>query len=185
MQTDMDYRAKGKIYILPMVEVPESLIEAVVEGLKREYNLKVEVLGEVPLPVDAYNTDRQQYLSLMIIEEIARMDIEGLVLGIAGEDLYAQGLNYVFGEADPEKGVTLISIARLRQEFYGGRPDPERLTERTVKEAVHEVGHLMGIPHCPNPACVMRYSNTLSHTDRKSSELCTLCRRKLSIMSHL
>lgn len=181
----MDYRSKGKIFILPMVKMTEQLIEAVADGLKREYNLQVEVLDEVPLPVDAYNTDRQQYLSIMIIEEIARMDIEGLVLGIAGEDLYAQGLNYVFGEADPGLGVTLISLARLSQEFYGGSPDPNRLTERAVKEAVHEVGHLMGIPHCPNPECVMRYSNTLSHTDRKSSELCSLCKRKLSIVSHL
>jgi archaemetzincin len=181
----MDYRTKGKIYILPMARMPGPLIDAVVEGLRREYRLEVEVLDEIPLPVDAYNTDRQQYLSIMIIEEIARMDIEGLVLGIAGEDLYAQGLNYVFGEADPELGVTLISLARLKQEFYGGSPDPERLIDRAVKEAVHEVGHLMGIPHCPNPECVMRYSNTLSHTDRKSSELCSLCRRKLSILSHL
>jgi archaemetzincin len=181
----MDYRAKGKIYILPMARIPGQVMDAVEEGLKREFRLETEVLDEVPLPVASYNTDRQQYLSIMVIEEIARMDLEGLVLGIAGEDLYAQGLNFVFGEAAPEKGITVISLARLEQEFYGGSPDPERLLERSVKEAVHEVGHLMGISHCPNPECVMRYSNTLSHTDRKSSELCQLCKRKLSILSHL
>jgi archaemetzincin len=181
----MDYRAKGKIYILPMARISKQVIDAVVEGLKREFHLEAEVLDEVPLPVDSYNTDRQQYLSIIVIEEIALMDLKGLVLAIAGEDLYAQGLNFVFGEADPEKGITVISLARLGQEFYGGSPDPERLTERTVKEAVHEVGHIMGISHCPNPECVMRYSNTLSHTDRKSSELCPLCKRKLSLLSHL
>jgi archaemetzincin len=172
-----------KITILPMDGITAEVVEAASRGLGREFGMEAEVHGAVTLPVASFNSDRQQYLSLMIIEEIARMELALPALAICAEDIYAQGLNFIFGEADQEKGIAIISTARLSQEFYGGSPDPERLAERVEKEAVHEVGHLLGIPHCRDPECVMRYSNTLSHTDRKSAVLCPHCRLRLGMKS--
>jgi len=172
-----------EITVQPLDDIPAGVLEAVAQGLDREFGLSSAMRESMPLPISAYNDDRRQYLSIMVIEELERLELEGLVLGIAREDIYAQGLNFIFGEADRERGIALISIARLMQEFYGGSPDPEKLAERAEKEAVHEVGHLLGVPHCKNPECVMRYSNTISHTDRKATCLCPQCKRKLTLMS--
>ncbi len=82
-------------------------------------------------------------------------------------DLTVPGLNFVFGLADPARGAAVISLARLYPEFYGQPRDPRRFKERAVKEAVHELGHLLGLGHCPDPACVMSFSNSLADTDRR------------------
>jgi archaemetzincin len=173
----------SRIFVLPMGDIPEAVLRSAEGGLEREFSLQSEVLAPLPVPVAAFNTDRRQYLSIMIIEEIERL-LEGRpLLAVCNEDIYAQGLNFIFGEADAEKGIAIISTARLSQEFYGGSPDLKRLYERVEKEAVHEVGHLMGIPHCKDSECVMRYSNTISHTDRKSANLCPHCRMRLGLKS--
>ena len=51
---------------------------------------------------------------------------------------------------------------------------------RALKEAVHELGHTLGLAHCPDAGCVMHFSNALVDTDRKGHRLCVVCERKLA-----
>jgi archaemetzincin len=101
-------------------------------------------------------------------------------LGITGADLYAPGLNFVFAIADIEGRRAVISLARLRPQFYGSPPDDALFLQRAVKEAVHELGHTCGLGHCRNPRCVMFFSNTLHDNDVKGPGFCTACRDKLN-----
>ena len=101
------------------------------------------------------------------------------VLGVVDVDLYAADLNFVFGEADPKEGVAVISLARLRQEFYGLAPNESLFHERILKEAVHELGHTYSLGYCPDPACVMHFSNSLKDTDIKKSSFCLKCHPRL------
>ena len=50
---------------------------------------------------------------------------------------------------------------------------------RAFKEAVHELGHTMGLDHCKKKSCVMHLSDTLADTDFKNAEYCRLCLKKL------
>ncbi len=68
--------------------------------------------------------------------------------------------------------ICAIYLPRIRQEFYGLKPDKPLFYQRIVKEAVHELGHSFGLGHCKNIKCVMRFSNSLSDTDIKTSHLC-------------
>ena len=79
----------------------------------------------------------------------------------------------------PRSRAAVISLARLYPEFYGQPRDPGRFKERAINEAVHELGHLLGLGHCPDPACVMAFSNSLADTDRKGPGFCQPCREKL------
>lgn len=94
-------------------------------------------------------------------------------------DLHAEGLNFVFGQADPQAWVAVFSLTRLRDEFYGARANQRKFRSRLVKEAIHELGHTYGLGHCRNPGCVMFFSNRLSDTDRKSADFCAVCRARL------
>jgi archaemetzincin len=98
------------------------------------------------------------------------------ILAICNFDAYSDKLNFVFGEAHLSGKICAIYLPRLRQEFYGLKPDKSLFYQRIVKEAVHELGHAFGLNHCENIKCVMYFSNSLSDTDIKTNHLCNVCK---------
>ena len=132
----------------------------------------------IPIPEEAYNQQRHQYSSTKILirigDHLQSLDADR-VLGVVEADLYAAGLNFVFGEAECPGKVAVISFCRLRPEFYGHSRDSTLFAERSVKEAVHEVGHTLGLSHCHDSSCVMFFSNSISDTDHKGSSFCDRC----------
>jgi len=105
----------------------------------------------------------------------------GKVLGVTAADLYVPHLNFVFGEAYCPGKVAVISINRLRPEFYNEPPDIRLLLSRMSKEAVHELGHTFGLNHCSNSKCVMYFSNSIVDTDAKGSVFCDRCLQNLRL----
>jgi len=168
------------ILLISIGAVDGTIVQALKEDLKSIFEKSVEIGKGIPEPLDAYHVTRNQFLSTSILNAIAKeteYTNHEKVLGVADIDLYVPGLNFVFGEA--RQRVALISVIRLRQEFYGLPPDPHLFQRRVLIEAVHELGHTYGLGHCPNPQCVMFFSNTLTDTDRKGPEFCLKCKPQL------
>jgi len=130
----------------------------------------------------AYDSQRKQYLSSKLLASLKKSEREERVIGIADVDLYVPRLNFVFGEADIVSGTAIVSLCRLRQEYYGLAPDEALFLERATKEIVHELGHTFGLGHCPNNKCVMHFSNSLADTDLKEASFCSRCRPKIMPM---
>jgi archaemetzincin len=170
------------INLVPCGSVPPALLGYLKDGIKKELKADVaQVEQEVGLPSGAYDTRRQQYQAEAFLPLLTpyRPGNNGLVLGITGVDLYVPELNFVFGLADSRQRCAIISLARLQPEFYGLPGNPQLFKERALKEAIHELGHLLGLGHCPNPACIMFFSNSLADTDRKGPGFCSACRSRL------
>ncbi len=127
----------------------------------------------------AYNLKRKQYFSSKLLASLKKSERDERVVGIADVDLYVPRLNFVFGEADIVSGTAIVSLYRLRQEYYGLAPDEALFLERATKEIVHELGHTFGLGHCPNNKCVMHFSNSLADTDLKEAHFCNKCRPKI------
>lgn len=132
----------------------------------------------MPIPQDAYNSSRHQCYSSSILAKIQdyyEKSEADRVLGVTEVDLYVPRLNFVFGEAECPGRTAIISLFRLRPEFYGQSADWNLFMERSAKEAVHEVGHTLGLGHCANSACIMFFSNSILDTDRKKLVFCEKC----------
>mgnify|MGYP001074945395 CR=1 FL=1 len=155
------------------------------EYLKKELGDKFgdcTVGNKIEMPPEAYNPSREQYMSDILLQCLSKIRpgiaAEARILGVAEEDLYSPGLNFVFGQAQFGGRCAVISLKRLDPAFYGMTPDEKIYRLRMVKEAVHELGHVLGIEHCPDRRCVMHFSNSLRDTDVKGDWFCGQCLAK-------
>jgi len=170
------------VALIPLGPVPARVLSALAAAVADTFCCSIES-GYVTLPVpkSAYNPSRRQYWADEVISAL-RSEVRsarGKVLAITEVDLYAPGLNFVFGQAEMCGRFALVSLHRLRPEFYGSPCDEDLLLARARTEAIHELGHTFGLGHCDDPHCVMFFSNSIADSDRKGCRLCPRCRSGL------
>jgi archaemetzincin len=132
------------------------------------------------IPVSTLNKFRNQYRSDLLLDHLEKTH-GGRILGITKDDMYTEGLNFIFGQAKLKGRVAIVSICRLDPSFFHQPRDDELLELRTVKETIHEVGHVLGLSHCNRRGCVMNFSNTFGEVDKKTKYLCDMCKMQLGL----
>jgi len=134
-------------------------IKQISKSIEETFSVEVIYKGSMKPPSCAFNEKRRQYYApalLNLLEEAS--------LWIVDVDIYTNGMNFIFGLAGDGKAV--VSSYRLGN------------IEMIEKEAIHETGHVFGLPHCKN-RCVMQFSNSLMEAMEKPSQLCQECIKKL------
>lgn len=174
---------KMGIHLVSVGEVDRRIVESLRNDLGKIFNQEVSIGKELPEPEGAYHKKRNQYLSTKILKTLMeKIEVPPYekILGMVDRDLYVPELNFVFGEATERAAV--ISLTRLRQEFYHLPEDQTLFQKRALTEAVHELGHTYGLGHCRDSRCVMFFSNSLRDTDRKGPHFCERCKSKLPFL---
>jgi len=162
------------IWILPFGGAGDPPFDALLPGLEaglgERFQDRVETRPGVPDPYDAWDPARRQHLTRAYHRVLAglALPVPGHWLGLTGRDLFLPGMSFVFGEADPERRVAVLSSHRIAA-------SPERLAARLLIEAVHELGHTHGLAHCAEARCVMRFSSRIEDSDGKGPDFCARC----------
>ncbi len=170
------------IQLLPLGNTPHGLMSYLSGELASEFSARCEILRPEPDPPQAFNARRQQYSSTDILAWMTGRVSPGAgqFLAVTAADLCIPILTFVFGEAQLEGPCAVVSTHRLGQEFYGLPPDPALLSSRLLKEAVHELGHTLGLVHCDDYRCAMASSHAVEAIDLKAASLCEVCRAAIS-----
>jgi archaemetzincin len=173
------------IRVIPVGKIQQQILDAVQAELQDRLDARCRLMDKQDVPNESYNQWRKQYNAEVVMNTISRslsgkfIDKNIPTLILTDADLYYSGLNFVFGLEDPEKSTAIVSIARLKPEFYKERPDAKKLLERTVKEVIHEIGHYLGLDHCHNNYCVMCFSPSVQDVDIKDKNFCKECKIKM------
>ncbi len=162
--------------------VRREIVKFLQTELNRTLGFVTNASREEPVPEFAFDPNRNQYHATKILERLKKTKKnEERILGIVDIDLYVPELNFIFGEADIGGIVCIISLVRLRQEYYGLPKNEKLFLERTLKEAVHEIGHIYRLGHCKDQKCIMHFSNSIQDTDRKGPHFCHKCLAKINL----
>lgn len=168
--------ATPPIDIVPIGSVSAQVLSHLPAVLGARFRRQATVSDPIAPDPRMRNDTRHQWRSDLLLVPLGNLaaDRGRWVLGVIDDDLYTPGLTFVFGQA--RRGVAgVIGLTRLYPAFYGESDDPTQMLFRTEIEAVHELGHVASLDHCPDPGCVMRFSNNIGHTDKKGSQFCSCC----------
>jgi archaemetzincin len=167
----------ARIYVVPLALNKQLPLLEFCADLERIFHLPVEPL-HLNIPINnALDLSRRQYNSSTLLKMLLdnTPDSHSKILGVTSYDLFLPVLTFLFGQAQVNKQVSIFSTFRLHNEFYGMTPSTELLYTRSLKEAMHELGHTYGLRHCLNPGCVMNAATYVEDIDVKESYFCSGC----------
>ena len=165
------------LYLVAIGSVPEAAWQWIENAAAEWFPLPIRRLPPVPIPAGSYDEKRGQYRSVEMMKMLVKsapQDAER-ILGVTDVDLAIPMLSFLFGQAQLDGPVALISLFRLHQEFYGLPADEQLLRERTVKETLHELGHTFGLVHCSERECAMSLATHIEFVDAKAEQYCSSC----------
>jgi len=156
----------------------EKLLERLADYLRERFVVPVRIQDQAFDVTSAYSADRDQYdvESLVRLWAASVADNTGRLLVVTDKDTFVERLNWTTGCALRGGPAAVMSIHRPRPEFWSRPPDSERLFQRAIRIAAHELGHTWGKgPHCRND-CVMGSTNSIVDIDDLPIDYCGDCR---------
>ena len=159
---------------------------SLVDSLSRAFHSRISArFADLPFTRSFRNSRKQHDADALLAELSFGARPDSKVLFIIHEDVFSKPQDFVFGLA--KGNAALVSTARLDPRFYGKiaagemRAAGALFRERILKEAVHELGHLHGLPHCDDRSCVMAFSESVECVDSKGADFCERCRTMLRL----
>jgi archaemetzincin len=165
------------LYLVAIGSLPEKALDWIESAADEWFPFPIRRLPALAIPEGAYDAKRGQYQSVEIMKKLAQhapLDASR-VLGVTDVDLAIPMLSFLFGQAQFDGPIAVVSLCRLHQEFYGLPPQESLLRERTVKEVLHELGHTFGLVHCSDPKCAMSLATHIELVDSKAEQYCARC----------
>jgi archaemetzincin len=167
-------------------QTQQKLVERTAEFMELFFGTKAKILeakplGEIPESAQRMRNETPQVLTTWIMDDILmpqRRPDALATIALVTCDLWPGDLNWVFGQARLTERVGLWSLHR------NGDPHADQAAfrlclRRTLKTAVHETGHMLGIPHCAAYECCMNGSRSREENDRQPLEFCPECQPKI------
>jgi len=161
------------IGIQPVGEINPLYLKIIAGSFLGELRTETLILPPLAHPEYAFDKRRIQYDAGIIINRLETIAFKGCnaVVALVDVDLFIPVFSFVLGEARMGGNCALVSLFRLQEN-----------PERAVKVTLHEFGHLMGLDHCHEKTCVMKFSKNVEQLDKISGIFCKYCLDQINYM---
>lgn len=171
--------AANTIYLLPMgSSLTTKTLKTTATFLSAFYQLPVRAFQPLDIPKQALQRNKLQYdadwLMNYVERRLPKRAFTCIIL--TDQDIYTDGLPYVFGLAYADMRTCIVSTSRICS--HEGKPMGNIEMMRLFKLTAHEIGHTIGLPHCTVPGCLMDAQATLAELDASTFILCPHCLKK-------
>jgi archaemetzincin len=157
--------------LLPVGTLAPPALQSIAARLSRLIELPVHVLA--PDELEARKIAGREQL------DAGTLRSGRLLVGLTADDVAVPVFTFVFGLARQGGKACIVSLARADPSFYGLPADPDLRDRRVVSVVVHELGHLAGLEHCTDRACLMSFAGNIERVDTRGSRFCDGCGSRL------
>jgi archaemetzincin len=160
---------------------PQATAATVVAGVSRRVAVPCRLVPGPPHLEPPYLPGRKQVDADGLLARLEAQELPAgrVAVGLTMLDLGNPIFTFFFGRARQHGRAALVSLARLDPSFYGLPKDDDLIHRRTELEILHELGHVAGLHHCRDFACIMRFASTVEAIDNRGEALCPTCRQTL------
>jgi archaemetzincin len=168
------------VAVQPLGDVPQESVEATAQALRDLYGFEVRVLEAAELPDAAWYAPRQRWRAEKLNDFLRGRVPDGCdkIAGLTTQDISTTKGDVedwgILGLADMPGETAVFSTFRCRRHVHDV-PAIERLR----RVAVHELGHTLGLPHCPTYGCLLEDAGGKAETIDRETFLCDVCRERL------
>lgn len=170
------------IYLVQLGEPLEaSPLEDIAGALALFFPAPVRVFAPQALPRAAFYPPRSRYRAEKLLDALAALTPSDaqVMVGLTKVDISTtKGPHQdwgILGLATLSGRECVISEFRAKR----GAQGPLHVRERLMKTVVHEVGHTIGLDHCPNYGCIMEDGKGSVTTTDHEFDICPTCREEM------
>jgi archaemetzincin len=170
------------VHLLALGKVPEETIAQTAKSLREAAPIDIVIEPARALPKSAETIEKNRYSADLLLEFLD--DVPATkgqkVMGIAEIDIVTEKNGNprwgILGLGSIDGKTSVISTYRMRRKWEGGAPEPV-VRARLAKISLHELGHTLGLDHCPNKGCIMEDGHGTVKTVDAETVLCPRCEK--------
>jgi archaemetzincin len=169
------------VHIVPIGPMPQETIDQTAKALRDHAPVRPVIVHRHGFTASARSSRAGAYQAHVLLEWLDSLALPsgGKVMGLTEADIVTRKGDKpvwgILGMASLDGRCSVISTYRMRRTWENGGAPDALVRDRLWKVAIHELGHTLGLEHCPTIGCIMEDGQGTVKTVDRDTALCDSC----------